>query len=61
MLAKDLANELLKNPDFTISFCFTDGYSDGDIKWPNTRKFQNISIGDIGYSDKNIQLDGDEY
>ena len=54
----------MKNPDFTVSFCFTDGYSDLDeksISWPNVRTFNNIKIGDIGYSDKNIQLDGDEF
>ncbi len=57
MKAKELAEQLLKNPDFDIVFVTVDstvgfGY--------NIRKFKDIGIADIGYSDKTITLDGIE-
>ena len=57
MKARELAEQLLKNPDFDIAFVTVDspvgfGY--------NIRKFRNIGIADIGYSDKIIRLDGTE-
>jgi hypothetical protein len=58
MKAKDLANELLKYPDFEVSFSF--GERDNSSWGYTVRQFDNISIGDIGHSDKVILLDGTE-
>lgn len=57
MKAKELAEQLLKNPDFDIVFVTVDstvgfGY--------NIRKFKDIGIANIGYSDKTIALGGIE-
>ncbi len=60
MKAKDLAKELMKRPDFDVDFSFTDGFSEGEIGWPNQRKFNKIEIADIGYSEKLIRLSGTE-
>ena len=58
MKAKELAEQLLKNPDFDIVFNVTEKTEDfgGYIK-----NFENIKIIDIGYSDKIILLGGEEY
>ena len=62
LVAKDLRLvplliEKLKNyEDFDVEFSFTDGVN----IFPNVRKFENIIIGDIGYSSKIISLSGDE-
>lgn len=53
MKAKELAEQLLKNPDFDIVFAVVDspvgfGY--------NIRKFKDIGIANIEYSDKTITL-----
>lgn len=57
MKAKELAEQLLKNPDFDVVFTTVD---EGDVFWPNVRRFENIDINDIGYSDKVIILGGEE-
>jgi len=57
MKAKQLAEELLKYPDFNVRASLTDydntkqGYAALHI-----RKFE-VEIGDIGHSDKDIILD----
>ena len=57
MKAKELAEELLKYPDFEVEFCISD---DGDSSWPKLRNFNHIEICDIAHSDKIIVLDGVE-
>ena len=57
MKAKELAGLLLKNPDFDIVFSIVNspvgfGY--------NIRKFKDIDIANIEYSDKTITLGGIE-
>lgn len=56
MLAKDLAKELLKHPDFDVKFHdFHQEFSGGQLICDS---WSNIEIGDIGYSDKVIVLIG---
>ena len=56
MKAKELIELLQGYEDFDVEFVFTDGYN----IFPNIRKFKNLTLGDIGYSDKVIVLDGEE-
>ena len=58
MKAKELAEQLLKNPDFDIVFNATENTEDFGVYIKN---FENIKIIDIGYSDKIILLGGEEY
>lgn len=52
MKAKDLAKELLKHPEFEIEVCtFNESYH-----W-----IKVTGIADIGYSDKRIILDTEEF
>ena len=61
MKAKELAEQLLKNPDFDIKFSFNEVEDFKVSNWGiDVREFNNIKIGDIGYSNKVIVLDGDE-
>lgn len=57
MKAKELAEQLLKNPDFDVVFNTID--NEGSF-WFNVRQFKNIDITDIGHSDKTIILGGEE-
>lgn len=57
MKAKELAEQLLKNPDFDVVFNTIDN---GGSFGFNVRQFRNIGITDIGYSDKTIILGGEE-
>jgi hypothetical protein len=60
MKAIDLAEKLLVYPDFEVQMTISDGITDGShIPWPNIRTFK-IEWGDIGHSDKIINLDGVE-
>ena len=58
MKAKDLAELLMKYPDFevTTAFCELDNSEYG----MTVRKFEARGIGDIGHSDKVIQIDFEE-
>ena len=56
MTAKELAEELLKHPDFKVKGLFVDWYSDGP-HYPEYCDFHINGIADIGYSDKVIVLD----
>lgn len=56
MNGKELAEIALQYPDFKFEFVFTDGYS----KFPNVRVFERIEVSDIGYSDKVVQITGEE-
>jgi len=57
MKVKELIEELKDYEDFDIQFTFTDGVTDMFL---SVRSFENIEITDIGYSEKIIQLGGDE-
>lgn len=57
MKAKDLAEQLLKNPDFDVAFNTI--HNGGGFGF-NVKQFRNINIADIGYSDKTIILGGEE-
>ena len=57
MKAKDLAEQLLKNPDFDVVFNII--HNGGGFGF-NVKQFRNINIADIGYSDKTIILGGEE-
>lgn len=57
MKAKELAEQLLKNPDFDIVFNATEKTEDFGVY---IKIFENIEIIDIGYSDKTIILGGEE-
>lgn len=57
MIAKDLAAELLKYPDFDVKFHdFHQEFPGGSLICDS---WSNIDVGDIGYSDKIIVLTGD--
>ena len=55
MTAKELAEELLKHPDFKVKGVFIDYFSSS--KWPEHHSLKVCGIADIGYSDKVIILD----
>lgn len=60
MIASELANELLKNPDCEVQFMFFDEetMSNGIVR--GYRSFKNVAVADVGYSSKIIILDGNE-
>lgn len=57
--AKELAEELMKHPDFEVKFSFIE--PDGSNWGLTCRSFEGIDVIDIGYSDKTIVLSGEEY
>lgn len=57
MKAKELAEELLKNPDFDVE-CSVWVY-DENSRFPNISTLRIDGIADIGYSDKVIVLNGE--
>ena len=60
MKAKELAEELLKYPDFEVELCISDSMTTWDSPWPKLRNFDCVNICDIAHSDKIIVLDGVE-
>ena len=58
MKAKELADELLKNPDFDVELIYMT-YEHDDTTFPDVYKYNIKGIADIGYSDKVILLDGE--
>jgi hypothetical protein len=56
MKAKDLAELLLKNPDFDVKGCYVD-ISKLEHSWSDYHFFDISGIADVGYSDKVIILD----
>jgi len=58
MKAKDLAMKLLKTPDFDVDFAFSE--IDSTDYGMTVRVFDEIEIGDIGYSSKIVRLGGKE-
>ena len=56
MKAKELAEKLLEYPEFEVHIIFCDN----NAELPYYRFFEVSGMGDIGYSDKIIQLDIEE-
>lgn len=58
MKAKELAEILMKNPDFEVDALYTEIYDDkfgyGAI---NYQTFEVVGITDVGYSEKVVTLD----
>ncbi len=60
MTAKELADELLKYPDFGVEFVHSTFIRDGiHTLFPDISSFRITGIADIGHSDKVIILDGE--
>lgn len=60
MTAKELADELLKHPDFDVEFVYSTFIRDGiHTPFPDISCFKITGIADIGHSDKVIILDGE--
>lgn len=57
MKAKDLAEELLKNPEFEVEMSLWVYKEDHRI--PTIETVKIVGIADVGYSDKVIVLDGE--
>jgi len=58
MEAKELAKKLLEHPDFDVVFSFSE--IDNSSYGMSVRRFEDVEIHDIGYSDGVISLGGDE-
>ena len=60
MKAKELAEELLKHPDFDVELTYMTFKRDGiHTPFPDIYNYKIKGIADIGYSDKVIILDGE--
>ncbi|GEM_PF-5354145 len=60
MKAKELAEELLKYPDFDVELTYMTFKRDGiHIPFPDIYTYKIKGIADIGHSDKIIVLDGE--
>lgn len=60
MKAKELAEQLLKYPDFDVEFSVCTDYPTYDYPWVDFTTFRVDGIEDIGYSSKIINLDVSE-
>lgn len=58
MKARELAEKLLQYPDFEVRFCFME--PDDSHYGIRLRSFEHIDIDDIGHSEKEIILGGEE-
>ena len=59
MKAKELADELLKYPDFDVEFIYLTFIRDSiHTPFPDLYEYKITGIADIGHSDKVIILDG---
>lgn len=60
MKAKELADELLKYPDFDVELIYMTFKRDGiHTPFPDVHSYKIKGIADIGHSDKVIVLDGE--
>ena len=57
MKVEELVETLKEFEGFDIEFVFSDGASEHGL---NVRVFQNLSLADVGHSDKIVRLTGDE-
>ena len=55
MKAKELSDKLMKYPDFDVevTVCLPPAFEGG---WPIYEVFTDVEFGDIGYSDKVVQI-----
>lgn len=61
MKAKELADELLKHPDFDVEFIYLTFIRDSiHTPCPDMRSYKITGIADIEHSDKIIVLDGEQ-
>ena len=61
MKAKELAEELLKYPDFDVELSYITFKYDGiHTPFPNIYNYKIKGIADIGHSDKVIILNGEQ-
>lgn len=61
MKAKDLANELLKHPDFEVKCVYVDeSVKMVDARWALYRTLKITDVADVGYSSKVIVLATEE-
>ena len=58
MKAKELAEKLMEYPEFEVEYRIFE--NDGSAYGMGLRVFKIIGIGDVGHSEKVIELDGDE-
>lgn len=60
MKAKELAEELLKHPDFDVELTYMTFKRDGiHTPFPDIYNYKIKGIADIGHSDRIIVLDGE--
>lgn len=60
MKAKELAEELLKHPDFDVELIYMTFERDGiHTPFPDIYNYKIKGIADVGHSDKVIILDGE--
>lgn len=60
MKAKELAEELLKHPDFDVEFVYSTFIRDGiHTPLPDIYSYKITGVADVGHSDKVIVLDGE--
>lgn len=57
MKAKDIAEQLLKYPDFDVEFDMRTDVHTYDYPWPEYTTFKVTGIADIGHSSKVIALE----
>jgi len=56
MKARELAEQLMRHPDFEVDFSFME--EDGSMWGIALRTFRVNGVGDVGHSEKVIKLDG---
>lgn len=60
MKAKELAEELLKHPDYDVEFIYSTFIQDGiHTPFPDIYSYKITGVADVGHSDKVIVLDGE--
>ena len=60
MKAKELAEELLKYPNFDVELTYMTFIRDGiQIQFPDVYNYKITGIADIGHSDKVVVLNGE--
>ena len=57
MKAKELAEQLLKYPDFDVEFDICIGHPTYDHPWPQYRSYRIVGVDDIAHDSKVIVLD----
>ena len=61
MKAKELAEELLKYPDFEVELIYMTFHRDSiHTPFPNVYNYKVKGVADIGHSDRVVVLEGEE-